>query len=77
MEAREITRSIEESVSLPANQGERFAGYAAIGFRFRPDTRGYKLKNSARFKKSLASNCGFHEDHKCPLSPYIAEGVLG
>ena len=35
MEAREIIRDIEESVSLPAGRGERFAGYAVIGLPFR------------------------------------------
>ena len=35
MEAREIIRNIEESVTLPAGQGDRFAGYAVIGLPFR------------------------------------------
>ena len=34
MEAREI-RHIEESASLPAGNGDRFAGYAVIGLPFR------------------------------------------
>src|SRR6185503_892179 len=35
MEAREIIRHIEESASLPAGNGDRFAGYAVIGLPFR------------------------------------------
>jgi len=34
MEAREIIRHIEESASLPAGNGDRFAGYAVIGRHF-------------------------------------------
>jgi len=34
MRARELIRSVEESVSLPAGQGDRFAGYAVIGLPF-------------------------------------------
>lgn len=35
MEPRQIIRNIEKSATLPAGQGDRFAGYAVIGLPFR------------------------------------------